>query len=215
MDLFGQTLTLQLIQFFILYGVTGVVLLIAALYLLLRRSNAFAPGVTPPLRLRRWAASLFFVAALGHVWWYLFYAYSRDLDSMDGTTPSVGYVVVVVFDCVTLLTTIAGTLLSMLQDRRRRSSCILPNSCCSSCCCGAWRRCRSWTAYRCLRYCCSQIACQRKKRTAHRLQKPAKHRTPRPRRSSRRQVPLISTSPTSKNCWPSTARAHSSTCSTT
>ena len=119
MDLFGQTLTLQLIQFFILYGVTGVVLLIAALYLLLRRSNAFAPDVTPPLRLRRWAASLFFVAALGHVWWYLFYAYSRDLDSMDGTTPSVGYVVVVVFDCVTLLTTIAGTLLSMLQDRRR------------------------------------------------------------------------------------------------
>jgi len=102
----------QLVLFFILYGITGVVPLMAAIYLLLRRGNAFAPGVTPPVRLRRWAASFFAVAALGHVWWYLFYIYSKDFHSAC-------YVVVGVLDCVMLLTTIAGTLLAMLQDRKR------------------------------------------------------------------------------------------------
>ena len=99
----------EMIFFFILYGITGVVPLMAAVYLLLRRGNAFAPGVTPPVRLRRWAAAFFAVAALGHVWWYLFYVYSRDLHSAC-------YVVVAVLDGVALLTTIAGTLLAMLQD---------------------------------------------------------------------------------------------------
>ena len=112
MDEFGQ-IPPQLILFFVLYGITGVVPIIAAIYLLLRRGNAFAPEITPPLRLRRWAAAFFVAAALGHVWWYLFYIYSRDIHS-------VAYAVVALFDCVTLLTTIAGTLLSMLQDRRRR-----------------------------------------------------------------------------------------------
>lgn len=102
----------ELIFFFILYGITGVVPFIAAVYLLLRRGNAFARGITPPVRLRRWAASFFAVAALGHVWWYLFYIYSNDLESAS-------YVVVAVLDCVALLTTIAGTLLAMLQDRKR------------------------------------------------------------------------------------------------
>ena len=100
----------QLVLFFILYGITGVVPLMAAIYLLLRQGNAFAPGVTPPVRLRRWAASFFAVAALGHVWWYLFY--SADVHS-------VSYVATVILDCVTLMTTIAGTLLAMLQDRKR------------------------------------------------------------------------------------------------
>jgi AraC-like DNA-binding protein len=84
----------------------------AALYLLLRRGNAFAPEVTPPLRLRRWAASFFAVSALGHVWWFLFYL-------LCGNLHSTSYIMVVVTDCVTLLTTIAGTLLAMLQDRKR------------------------------------------------------------------------------------------------
>ena len=102
----------EVILFFILYGITGVVPFMAAVYLLLRRGNAFAPGVTPPVRLRRWAVSFFIVAALGHVWWYLFYIYSRDIHSAC-------YVAVAVVDCVMLLTTIAGMLLAMLQDRRR------------------------------------------------------------------------------------------------
>jgi len=102
----------QYILFFILYGITGVVPLIAAVYLLLRRGNAFAPDVTPPVRLRRWAASFFAVSAQSHVWWMFFFICSSDLHS-------VSYVTVVVFDCVTLFTTMAGTLLAMLQDCRR------------------------------------------------------------------------------------------------
>jgi AraC-like DNA-binding protein len=102
----------QQILFFILYGVTGVVPLIAALYLLLRRGNAIAPGVTPPVRLRRWTASFFAVTTLAHVWWLLFYIYSDDLKS-------VSYLVLAMLDCVSLFITFAGTLLTMLQDRRR------------------------------------------------------------------------------------------------
>ena len=110
--MFSEQISAEVLSFFVLYGVTGVVPLIAAIYLLLRRGNAFAPGITPPVRLRRWTASFFAVAFLGHVWWYLFYVCSRDLHS-------VSYVVVAVLDCVTLLITIAGTLLAMLQDRKR------------------------------------------------------------------------------------------------
>ena len=111
MELFGQ-IPIQWMLFFILFGITGVVPLIAALYLLLRRSNAIAPGVTPPERLRRWTAAFFAVASLTHVWWFLFYVNSGD-------QKSVAYMVIVMLDCVTLFTTFAGTLLSMLQNRRR------------------------------------------------------------------------------------------------
>jgi len=110
--MFFDSTSIQSVLFFIIYSITGVVPFMAALYLLLRRSNAFAPGVIPPLRLRRWAASFFIMAALGHVWWYLFYIFSSDLQS-------VSYVIVCVLDSVALLTTIAGTLLAMLQDRKR------------------------------------------------------------------------------------------------
>lgn len=102
----------ELILFFILYGITGVVPLLAALYLMLRRANAIAPGVTPPMRLRRWTASFFAVTTLAHVWWLLFYIYSSDLQS-------VSYLLLVMLDCVLLFATFAGMLLAMLQDRRR------------------------------------------------------------------------------------------------
>ena len=111
MEFFEHT-SLQLIFFFILYGVSGVVPLLAALYLLLRRGNAFSPDVTPPLRLRRWAAAFFAVTTLAHVWWLLFYLYSGDLQSVD-------YLVLAMLDYVLLFATFAGTLLAMLQDRRR------------------------------------------------------------------------------------------------
>ena len=111
MDIFEQT-SKQLVLFFILYGITGIVPLLGAFYLLLRRANAFAPGVTPPVRLRRWAAAFFVVASFAHVWWLLFYLYSGDLQS-------VAYMMIVMLDCVLLATTFAGMLLAMLQDRRR------------------------------------------------------------------------------------------------
>ena len=102
----------QSILFFILYGVTGVMPLVAALYLLLRPCNVFSASIKPPVRLRRWAAAFFAFSSLTHVWWLQFFIYSYDFDSAS-------YKLIILTDCVLLLTTIAGTMLSMLQDRRR------------------------------------------------------------------------------------------------
>ena len=111
MEILGQT-PVQSILFFILYGISGVVPLLAALYLLLRPVNAIAPGTTPPVRLRRWTAAFFAFTALSHLWWLLFLIYSNNMDSLC-------YQLIVLTDTMLLLTTIAGTMLSMLQDRRR------------------------------------------------------------------------------------------------
>jgi len=111
MEMLSQT-PVQSILFFTLYGVTGVVPLLAALYLLLFPVNAIAPGVTPPVRLRRWTAAFFGVTTLAHVWWLLFNIYSGDLQS-------VSYLVLSMLDFVLLFVTFAGMLLAMLQDRRR------------------------------------------------------------------------------------------------
>ena len=45
----------SLIFYFMLYGASAMVALIACIYILFRKSNAIAPEVTPPVRLRRWA----------------------------------------------------------------------------------------------------------------------------------------------------------------
>ena len=97
----------------------------AALYLLLclgrsssagllpeGRKNAFSASITPPVRLRRWAAAFFAFSALTHVWWLLFIIFSLDFESLC-------YQLIILTDTMLLLTTIAGTMLSMLQDRRR------------------------------------------------------------------------------------------------
>ena len=110
--MFSEQISAEMICFFILYGITGAVPLMAAVYLLLRRGNAFAPEVTPPLRLRRWVASFFAVVSLAHVWWLLFHIFSSDLHS-------VGYMMLVMADIVLLFATFSGMLLAMLQDRRR------------------------------------------------------------------------------------------------
>ena len=85
---------------------------VLCLYLLLCRGKAIAPDITPPARLRRWAAALFGAMALAHVWWILFYTYSDD-------TRSVVYGLLVAIDCMVLPPVFVGTLLTMLQDRRR------------------------------------------------------------------------------------------------
>ena len=102
----------QFTLFAMLYGGAAVVSIVLCLYLLLCRGNAIAPDITPPVRLRRWAAAFFGVAALGHIWWYFFSVLSGDISSW-------AYVVCVVLDCVSMLTVIFGMMLSMLQDRRR------------------------------------------------------------------------------------------------
>ena len=103
----------ELLLYFMLYGASAMTALIACIYLLFRKSNAISPDVTPPMPLRRWAAALFGVTFLGHIYWLLFYFYSGD-------TNSVGCIVASYLDCLTLFTTIPGTLFAMLQDRKRR-----------------------------------------------------------------------------------------------
>ena len=100
------------ILYLLLYGAGTAVAVVLFLYLLLCRGKAIAPDVTPPARLRRWAAALFGVMAMTHVWWILFYTYSDD-------THSVIYGLLVAIDCMALPPVFVGTLLTMLQDRRR------------------------------------------------------------------------------------------------
>ena len=95
-----------------LHGAGTAVCVVLFLYLLLCRGKAIAPDITPPARLRCWAAALFGIMALVHVWWILFYTYSDD-------SRSVIYGLLVAMDCMTLPPVFIGTLLNMLQDRRR------------------------------------------------------------------------------------------------
>ena len=100
------------ILYLLLHGAGTAVSVVLCLYLLLCRGKAIAPDIKSPARLRRWAAALFGVMALAHIWWILFYTYSDD-------TRSVIYGLLVAIDCMVLPFVFVGTLLTMLQDRRR------------------------------------------------------------------------------------------------
>ena len=100
------------ILYFLLHGAGTAVCIVLFLYLLLCRGKAIAPDITPPARLRRWAAALFGIMAMTHIWWILFYTYSDD-------TSSLIYGLLVAADCMALPPVFVGTLLTMLQDRRR------------------------------------------------------------------------------------------------
>ena len=98
--------------YLLLHGAGTAISVVLCLYLLLCRGKAIAPDITPPARLRRWAATLFGVMALTHVWWMLFYMFSDD-------TCAVIYGLLVAIDCMVLPFVFVGTLFNMLQDRRR------------------------------------------------------------------------------------------------
>ena len=100
------------ILYFLLHGAGTAVSVVLFFYLLLCRGKAIAPDITPPAPLRRWAAALFGIMALVHIWWILFYTYSDDSRSMI-------YGLLVAIDCLALPPVFVGTLLNMLQDRRR------------------------------------------------------------------------------------------------
>ena len=109
--MFGQ-ISLDVILLFMLYGVGAAVAAGACLYLVLRRANAFAPEVTPPVRIRRWTAAFFAVLAIGHLW-YLPAAVLTDEDF------TVCMLVSGLLDCVTVIPLVTVLLLCMLQDRQR------------------------------------------------------------------------------------------------
>ena len=105
--------TLEDLTFLMLYGGVGVLDVVAALYLLLRRANAIAPRVNPPKALRRWTAAFLLAAALSHVWWYLFGVCWLTDDCM------VRNITTIMLDSATLVPLVMAVLLAMLQDRRR------------------------------------------------------------------------------------------------
>jgi len=105
---------LQDMFFMMLYGMAGFFALLACLYLLFRRGNAFVgEEVKSSLRLRRWTAALLAAMAVSHVWWYVIGVYWLADDWLVRT------ILVIMLDHSTLVPLVMGVLLAMLQDRRR------------------------------------------------------------------------------------------------
>ena len=99
--------------FTILFSIVTAMAAIASCYLLLRRGNAFAADITPPVRLRRWAAAFFASLVLNHVWYMsIFFLHTEEAikrcDLLGG-----------VIDSLTFFPLAVIVMLTMLQDRRR------------------------------------------------------------------------------------------------
>ncbi len=96
-----------------LYAVVTAIAMLASCYLLLRRANAIAPSITPPVRLRRWTAAFFASFALNHLWYMpiLFHIPSDDVTMIDLTGG--------LLDCMTIVPLAIVVLFTMLQDRSR------------------------------------------------------------------------------------------------
>ncbi len=100
-------------QFFVLYGAASFAAVMASIYLLFRRANAFSPHITPPVRLRRAAAAFLASLALSHIWWLLLY-YIQPAENHH-----FGAVFCSVADLVVTFPAMMITLMAMLQDKRR------------------------------------------------------------------------------------------------
>ena len=99
--------------FIIFYSIVTAIAMMASCYLQFRRANAIAPDVTPPARLRRWAAAFLAALALNHVWYMpiFFLSSNEDIRLCD--------LVGGLLDSMTLFPVAIIVLLTMLQDRRR------------------------------------------------------------------------------------------------
>ena len=119
---------LQDVVFIMLYGGVTFFALLACLYLLFRRGNAFVgeerpAGEEQPMRLglevrasrrlRRWTAALMAAMAASHVWWYAIGIYWLADDRL------VRNITAIMLDHATLVPLAMGVLLVLLQDRRR------------------------------------------------------------------------------------------------
>jgi len=103
----------EVIIFLLFYASVAMLSLIASCYLFFRRSNAIAPDVTPPVRLRRWTAIFFAAITLCHLWYLPMYFLTSSEDMMLGST------IAALLDCMTVIPLTIIVLLVMLQDRRR------------------------------------------------------------------------------------------------
>ena len=99
--------------FMMLYAVVTVLAALGCVYLLFRRGNAVAADVTPPLRLRRWAAAFLAVIALDHLWYMpiLFLSAEADIVLCD--------LVGGLLDSITFFPLSVVIMFTMLQDRQR------------------------------------------------------------------------------------------------
>ena len=105
---------LQDIVFVTLYIGVAFLAVVACLYLLLRRGNAFVgEKFKSSLRLRRWTAGLMAAIAASHVWWYVIGIYWLVDDRL------VRNITTILLDHITLVPLTMAVLLAMLQDRRR------------------------------------------------------------------------------------------------
>ncbi len=101
------------VLFLMFYASVAMLSLIACCYLLFRRSNAIAPNVTPPVRLRRWTAAFFAAISLCHLWYLPMYFLTSPNEVMQG------YLLAGMLDSMTVIPLTIVVLLAMLQDRRR------------------------------------------------------------------------------------------------
>ena len=99
--------------YYMLYAGAALLSMIASIYLLLRRGNAFASDITPPLRLRRWTAALFASMTLSHV------AYLPGVFLTSDDDILLCNLIGTLLDCMIVCPLVIVLLLSMLQDRRR------------------------------------------------------------------------------------------------
>ena len=99
--------------FIMLYGGAAFLALLACLYLLFRRGNAFADDVRSSCVLRRWTAALMAAMAASHLWWYVIGIYWLADDRLMRN------IIVIMLDHSTLVPLVMAVLLALLQDRRR------------------------------------------------------------------------------------------------
>ena len=112
--MYDQQLVFSDSFYMMVYGGSMIFALIACVYMLFRRSNAIAPEVTPPLRLRRWVAVFFGIMLMSHISWYILVKYGHHFGDY-----LLCIIVAAALDCMVLIPLIMGMLQAMLQDRRR------------------------------------------------------------------------------------------------
>jgi hypothetical protein len=105
---------LQDVLFIALYIGTATCALLACLYLLLRRGNAFLDeNIKSSRRLRHWTAAFMSAVAASHAWWYAIGIYWLSDDRL------VRNITNIMLDHVTLIPLMMAVLLALLQDRHR------------------------------------------------------------------------------------------------
>ena len=104
---------IDIVLLFMLYAAGATTAVIACVYLLVRRGNAFAPNVVTPVRLRRWTAAFFGVLAMGHLW------YLPAVMVTSSEAVMLCMLIGALLDCMLVVPLAIVIQLCMLQDRKR------------------------------------------------------------------------------------------------